>query len=253
MTDPIGDDISKRLLSYVYSLIDPRDGSTFYVGKGKGGRVLDHVRNALKTTEDEDAHDLKVKKIREITDQGSSVTHFIHRHGLTETEAELVEAVLIDTYPDLTNKQGGHGSKQFGPQTFDDLVTLYRAEEFEVRHKILLISIAHSIMSHPDIYENVRAAWRIDVKRAERDGELILAHVRGIVKGVYIADGGWVEAKKDVFPNLDSDVEGRWGFIGTKAAPEVWEQYVGKRVPTGVRQRGAASPIRYLSPFAVDK
>ncbi|MCR2307669.1 hypothetical protein NSX65_32680, partial [Salmonella enterica] len=27
---------------YVYRLIDPRDGSTFYVGKGKGNRVFAH-------------------------------------------------------------------------------------------------------------------------------------------------------------------------------------------------------------------
>ena len=32
---------------YVYRLIDPRDGSTFYVGKGKGNRVFAHMRGEV--------------------------------------------------------------------------------------------------------------------------------------------------------------------------------------------------------------
>ena len=32
--------VSEQLKHYVYRLIDPRNGNTFYVGKGKGDRVL---------------------------------------------------------------------------------------------------------------------------------------------------------------------------------------------------------------------
>lgn len=32
---------------YVYRLIDPRNGQTFYVGKGKGNRVFQHVLGAI--------------------------------------------------------------------------------------------------------------------------------------------------------------------------------------------------------------
>ena len=32
---------------YVYELIDPRDGAVFYVGKGQGNRVSQHVRDAI--------------------------------------------------------------------------------------------------------------------------------------------------------------------------------------------------------------
>ena len=35
-------EISEKLKFYVYHLIDPRNGETFYVGKGKGNRVFAH-------------------------------------------------------------------------------------------------------------------------------------------------------------------------------------------------------------------
>jgi hypothetical protein len=39
--------VLRRLENYVYRLIDPRNGETFYVGVGRGKRVLDHVRGTL--------------------------------------------------------------------------------------------------------------------------------------------------------------------------------------------------------------
>ena len=32
---------------YVYRLIDPRNGETFYVGRGRGQRVFDHARGVV--------------------------------------------------------------------------------------------------------------------------------------------------------------------------------------------------------------
>lgn len=37
---------AKHAIWYVYELIDPRDGSVFYVGKGSGGRMDDHEKQA---------------------------------------------------------------------------------------------------------------------------------------------------------------------------------------------------------------
>ena len=33
---------------YVYRLIDPRNGKTFYIGRGRGNRVFAHVNDELK-------------------------------------------------------------------------------------------------------------------------------------------------------------------------------------------------------------
>ena len=41
-------EVIEKLNYYVYRLIDPRNGQTFYIGKGKGNRVFAHVNEALK-------------------------------------------------------------------------------------------------------------------------------------------------------------------------------------------------------------
>ena len=47
-------EVAKELKYYVYRLIDPRNGQTFYVGKGKNNRVFAHVNQALKNYDGED-------------------------------------------------------------------------------------------------------------------------------------------------------------------------------------------------------
>lgn len=39
--------VIESLKSYVYVLVDPRDNRIFYVGKGTGNRVYQHVQAAL--------------------------------------------------------------------------------------------------------------------------------------------------------------------------------------------------------------
>ena len=98
-------DVARKLKTYVYRLIDPRNGETFYVGKGRGNRVFSHIR-AEQDLEGDDL-DNKVKRIREIRLAGFEVAHVIHRHGMDDKTAFEVEAALIDAYPGLTNIVGG--------------------------------------------------------------------------------------------------------------------------------------------------
>jgi uncharacterized protein len=97
-------EVAEALKFYVYRLIDPRNGETFYIGKGKGNRVFDHARGEPAAGEDE--LDDKLQRIREIRVDGFEVAHVIHRHGLaTETMTFEVEAALIDAYPGATNSR----------------------------------------------------------------------------------------------------------------------------------------------------
>ena len=54
---------------YVYLLQDPRDGQTFYVGKGSGNRVFAHTNEAVELDWSSD----KLDQIREIHDAGMEV------------------------------------------------------------------------------------------------------------------------------------------------------------------------------------
>lgn len=97
--------VAGKLNYYVYRLIDPRNGETFYIGKGRGNRLFAHVKGELRAdTEELTDTFLRIRKIRA---DGFDIAHVVHRHGLTEDQAFEVEAALIDAYPEVTNQLGG--------------------------------------------------------------------------------------------------------------------------------------------------
>lgn len=103
----------KKRKYYVYRLIDPRTFQTFYVGKGSGDRVFQHVKDVKSLiSKNDDAVSLKSQQIAEILACGKQVISIIHRWGLTKNEAFEVEAALIDAYPGLTNIQSGHDAER---------------------------------------------------------------------------------------------------------------------------------------------
>jgi hypothetical protein len=55
--------VAEQLNWYVYRLIDPRNGETFYVGKGQRDRIFQHAKGALSAATDEDTADLKFSRI----------------------------------------------------------------------------------------------------------------------------------------------------------------------------------------------
>ena len=171
-TDSFPEEVSNGLQWYVYRLIDPRNGETFYVGKGRGYRVFAHARGEV---EEELAHDeeeegkivdTKLRRIRAIKADGMEVGHIIHRHGLnTQKLAYEVEAAVIDAYPGLTNKVRGHGSDARGSRHVTQIVAEYAAEEFVVKHRLLMISIGVFYYRRESPYDAVRYAWRVNLNQ----------------------------------------------------------------------------------------
>ena len=96
--DSFSPEVARRLKTYVYRLIDPRNGETFYVGKGRGDRVFAHIRGEQKLEGDE--LDNRLRRIREIHLAGFEVGHVIHRHEMDDKIAFEVEAALIDAVVD---------------------------------------------------------------------------------------------------------------------------------------------------------
>ncbi len=235
-------DVAQKLKTYVYRLIDPRNGETFYVGKGKGDRVFSHIRAEESLEGDE--IDNKLKRIREIRLAGFEVAHVIHRHGMDEKTAVEVEAALIDAYPGLTNIGGGTGAADYGAMHAREIIRRYSAEPAVFRHKALLISVNRSAAER-SLYDATRYAWKID-KRKAKQAEVILATLKGPIVGAFIAHN-WLEATAANFPGLaeGDGVPGRLGFVGEEAPQAIERLYVGKRVPDEFRKRGAANPIKY--------
>ena len=161
-------EVVEALGCYVYRLIDPRNGETFYVGRGRGQRVFAHVSGAI-SDDDQSAADPKLERIHEIQALGMNVAHIIHRHGMSEAAAKEVEAALIDAYPGLVNRVAGTGSRDRGTRHVSEIVLEYSAKEFTVEEPLILISIGQ--------------LW------AEKHN-LVLAHVRGVVRGAYRPKNG---------------------------------------------------------------
>ena len=214
--------VADRLKTYVYRLIDPRNGETFYVGKGKGDRVFAHVRAQITG----DDISMKLKRIHKIRMAGFEVGHVIHRHGMDDQTATEVEAALIDAYPGLTNIAGGAGS-DYGVMHAKEVIVRYCAEPAAFVHRAMLISVNLSAEEAP-LYEAVRYAWKISNAKA-RQAEVVLATRRGMIVGAFIAEQ-WLPATPQNFPGREA-FPGRIGFVGREAPPEVRAQYVRQTGP----------------------
>ena len=253
--------VAEQLKWYVYRLIDPRNGETFYVGKGQTNRIFDHAKGDYTATissdtgssnveDKEDSADLKIKRINEIRATGLEVGHVVHRHGIEdEWVAYEVEAALIDAYPGLTNQVGGHGSGDYGSRHVEEIVAQYAVEPFEVKEPLILIYVGRYLYLRDDPYYAVHCAWKVNRNKAN-SYKLVVAHANGLVVGAYRPNGEWIPATRENFPgrveedfvNPATGSPTRWGFVGYPAN-DVWHQYVGKRVPE--EYKGAQNPIRY--------
>ncbi len=232
-------DVVPKLKTYVYRLIDPRSGETFYVGKGRGNRVFAHIHDEQSLDGDDLSN--KLKRIRKIRLAGFEVAHVIHRHGMDEPTAFEVEAALMDAYPGLVNEAPGVGSSDYGAMHAREIIRKYSAEPAVFRHKAILISVNRSA-AETSLYEATRYAWKISRTKAMQ-ADVILATQRGMIVGAYEA-ANWLPATAESFPG-HPDAPGRLAFIGEEAPADIQELYVGKRVPDEYRKRGAANPIKY--------
>lgn len=223
--------VCEGLGNYVYRLIDPRNGETFYVGKGKGNRIFAHLSEAHKLEPHEDATSAKLDRIKEIQNSQLEVLHVIHRHNIAEEAIFEVEAALIDAYSGLSNIQAGHSSNDRGPMHALQIIDKFELPAISTAptHKLVLININRltNRVDRNEIYSQVRFSWRISRHKAEQ-ADYVLAVVRGVVVGVFQADY-WKPATKDNFPEINHNEPERSAFSGRPAPDDIWEMYVGER------------------------
>lgn len=165
----------KSLLSlgdyYVYGLIDPRSKQIFYIGKGTKNRVFEHEKESLCSP---DSEKLKLKTIADIKDAGLEVEKIIINSNLTEEEAFVAEASLINAFnyvsdTELTNIVAGHHSAEaLSVDEYERINGAVELEEKDIKHRILVIKINILYQRGMDdkvLYNAVRGVWRASKER----------------------------------------------------------------------------------------
>ena len=249
--------VCEKIGYYVYRLVN--NGETFYIGKGKGNRVFEHEIQAK--NESDDSFNLKLKSIKDAKARGTFEI-VIHRHGLSEEQAFLLESALIDMHESygktLTNIQSGHQQSRYGVCSPEQLKLIYSMPKTSIQKatkdnpaNTLLISINSSwskLEKTPDgILKMVQYSWRIK-KSSVESIPYVFAVANGIVRGVYKVNN-WLESTDNEWINIIGRDEknltlGRYGFTGSIAPIEVWVSFVNTRLPETV-SFGSGQPILY--------
>ena len=233
---------SRSLKYYVYRLVDPRNGITFYVGMGSGNQVFAHAQGNLRVRpDDEETNDLRLDLIHEIVNSGLEVLPVIHRWGLDETTAFEGESAVLDCFPALIDKRKGQHHDR-GTGNAAQLVEGLSPEIYhEPPFKYILIKITDEKIARmaeegeeDPIFAACHEAWKLNLEIAQ-DYDYVITSVRGIVKGIYQV-AGWYPVAGRV---------NRIGFLGYRAEQKLWDFFVDKRIPDVYRRRGVINPAQY--------
>jgi uncharacterized protein len=235
-------EVTEQLGHYVYIYIDPDTGVPFYVGKGVGNRAFYHLGD---TAESE-----KVARVKALHDQGKVPRIELLRYGLTEHEAALVEASVIDFMgtDKLTNKVRGYHSRSYGRISAEEILATFTAQPVKIDHRVILITINRlyrSGMNPLELYEATRGIWKVGRRRARAD--YAFAVFRGVVREVYRIDH-WLPAGSLPYQTRDdADFKGsgRWEFQG-EIAQDIREIYVSNSVREYLGT-SSQNPIRYVN------
>jgi hypothetical protein len=187
--------VANTLNSYVYLYVDPRNEEIFYVGKGKGKRCSDHLADKSKTD--------KTKRIADIRLSGQEPRIDFLGHNLSDDEAELIEAAVINLIgkSKLTNKKVGNHQERLVRVNSEELIRKLNLENPGIRdissmvnaiifgfgvYAINLDSLDNgyayfSTFSHSEKVENLREVRKPSLVKLKESYDMLkeLGHVSG--------------------------------------------------------------------------
>lgn len=249
---------------YVYAFIDPRNNKVFYVGKGTGNRVFSHEIESEKSYRCEKE---KLQVIREIKNAGLKVKRIIVNWGLTEEQAFVAEATLINLLnylPDfqLTNEVAGHHVHE--SLTVEEFELQYGAVPLnaeDIKHSILVIKINKLYrrgMSQKELYNAVRGFWAASLNSIKRRKvEYVFGVYNGLIVAVYKPDEWHYTYEMIDIPQEDlineeeyERLKNRVYFIckNYEELDEAGKFYLNKSIIKLKYNRSAQNPITYLTP-----
>lgn len=252
--------------SYVYALTDAND-TIFYVGKGQGNRVFQHVDEVrrlidndpiglLRKPEADDEQDNgmgpKRHRIAQLLREGTPPRMYILREGLTPEQALLIEAVLISALDwqlqgSLTNQAAGQGTTDYGLKTVEELEAT-KGEPFKLTElpgldeseEVIAINVnrrwGEVVTNRSTLLDISKGHWKLSKPRADRCRFAVI-HSNGIVRGVFRIQG-WD----------GPDSEGRFTFRPINDLPLSGTAFSQKNASSlfGVAGIGSQNPIRYV-------
>jgi hypothetical protein len=231
--------VRSKLGAYVYLLVDPRTGRSFFVGRGTGDRCHRHVETARATPEGtaRSGKFTALDRIREAEVDGRPVRVDILRYGLTPAEARLVEASVCDALG--LGQETRLGSRRRPAVELG--AELARRARFKRSHPVVLLRVgAHGADT---TYERARHGWRIGQRWVDatspRSPRWAVVVAGDLVDAVYRIDSWEPSPATDARPGA-----GRWSFTG---APddELGARYVGRSV-AGYLGGGTPAPVTYV-------
>jgi hypothetical protein len=248
-------DTQHALGFYVYALRDPRDGEVFYVGKGKGERLLQHVTESGKNPLSEKA---KLKRIIEIETNGFKVEHLFLRTGLTEDVAFAIEQAVIDAFlanratsngvSKLTNLVAGHEHHELGLASLETVLARHaKAKTPSIEEPVLVLKLNR--LWEPDMNPEAllkvsQGVWGVG-KEIREKAQIALVISFGIIRGVYEIDrDGWKPASK-------AKDKGKWIFTGRIPSDPKYSSLIGTDM--GKQVRNQVSFQKFLDGFNPSK
>ena len=254
----------EAIKSYVYVLTDETD-RIFYVGKGEGNRVFEHVEEvrmllkvdptgSLQIVDDDDAPEDRIapkrQRIASILRQQKSPGMYIIREGLSPEQAFLIEAAVISVLgwqfdSGLTNQVAGHGTARFGLKSVEELEAT-KGEPFRIAdlpdtgdtEEVLAINVnrrwSEVLTGGATLLQVSAGRWKLSQRRAAKCPYAVI-HAQGIVRGVF-AIHGW----------SGPDGDGRFTFRSTDPLPGAPFQNKNASSLFGLAGSGSQNPIRYV-------
>ncbi len=235
--------VARELGYYVYLYVHPETEEVLYVGKGKGNRVLSHMRGS---------HNVRhAKAIRELRRKRLSPRIDILAHGLeSEEAAHAVEAAAIDLIGlnQLTNGVRGWRSRRCGRMSLEQVVELYGRKPARITEPAILIRISQLYrhgMSETELYDATRSAWVVGPRREQ--AKYAFAVYQGVIREVYRVTS-WLRGGSTYNTRYPQGARrpGRWEFVGVIAEDAVRRKYLNRSVADRFSE-GSQNPIVYAN------